>query len=127
MNAEAAIAVTVAACAALVDVRTGRIPDALTLVALGAGLGMSKGLAGLASALLGAGVALAACMTVRRLGGGDVKLLIALGALLGALDVLATAAIAYAVFLVLPPKIVRPAGPPIFIGVAVVTALEFLC
>lgn len=90
-------AVIVAMVAALLDVRTGKIPNWLTLGALALGLLERAGLAVLADgpsalplALLAslAGAALAGAVPLmmfrmRALGGGDVKLFAALGALFG--------------------------------------------
>jgi len=78
-----------AAFAAGCDVRTGRIPNALTFGAAAAGFTFSAvhaGPGGLATSLLGclAGLALFLPLFVLRgMGGGDVKLLAAIGAWLG--------------------------------------------
>lgn len=84
-------ATLLAAAAAFFDHRTGRIPDALTLGALGAALvvsaaagGVRAGLASLLGALIVALVPLG-LHAMGGIGGGDVKLLAALGALLGTL------------------------------------------
>jgi prepilin peptidase CpaA len=90
-----AAAVLVVALAAVVfDVRTRRIPNALTFGAAGAGLAfalMTGGLSAAAGSLLGwivgAGLFFP-IFALRGMGAGDVKLLAALGAWLGAVDVL---------------------------------------
>ncbi|UJR83801.1 A24 family peptidase [Sandaracinus amylolyticus] len=86
----AAIAATlVAALGAWTDARTGRIPNAITLPALGLAL-IAHGIAGGADALLTAALGTVAAGLVPYLlfrkgamGGGDVKLFAALGAMLG--------------------------------------------
>jgi prepilin peptidase CpaA len=85
----AVLAVAVAAVAAVTDHRTGHIPNWLTLPALFAGLFLG-GMIGAAEGLLRSFFGALLCGAVpwllwRRgaLGGGDVKLLAALGALLG--------------------------------------------
>ena len=80
--------VTVALAAGWFDVRERRIPNALTVSALGFALVMAVlgGLPGLGAGLLGAGLCLLLTLPlflVRGLGGGDVKLLVAFGAFLG--------------------------------------------
>lgn len=78
--------------AAWSDARTGRIPNLLTLPVLPLGLllgALDSGLLGLGSALLGACLCLAVPYVLFRasrgtaIGGGDVKLFAAVGALLG--------------------------------------------
>ena len=74
--------------AAGLDVRTGRIPNVLTLGGLISGLLLRAwgGADALAHGLLGAGLALLVALpffAVRALGGGDVKLLVVVGAFLG--------------------------------------------
>lgn len=78
--------------AAFTDARSGTIPNRLTLPGLGLGLALGAlggGAWGLGSALLGAALCFLAPYVVFRgsrgvaIGGGDVKLLSALGALLG--------------------------------------------
>jgi prepilin peptidase CpaA len=83
-------ALVLALAAAVVDARTGRIPNRLTMTGLAAGLlaGLSTGgpagvLAPFASALE-AGLVPLLLYRAGAMGGGDVKLLAALGALLGA-------------------------------------------
>lgn len=87
-----AVAVMTGLIAAVTDLRTGRIPNWLTLSAsiLGVvGSGISQGVRGLVLSLLGAvfcgavpGIVYKASAG-RGIGGGDIKLFIALGALLG--------------------------------------------
>lgn len=80
--------VFVCACCA-VDVRTRRIPNALTgsVLLLGACLNAGlHGMSGLTSSLAGAGlmlVLLLAPFALGGIGGGDVKMMIAIGALIG--------------------------------------------
>jgi prepilin peptidase CpaA len=74
--------------AAGLDVRSGRIPNPLTLGGLMLGLLLRAlgGVDALAHGLLGAGLALLLALpffAVRALGGGDVKLLVVVGAFLG--------------------------------------------
>jgi prepilin peptidase CpaA len=74
--------------AAFLDVRTGRIPNTLTLGGLIAGLLLRafEGIEPLAHGVLGAGLALLIALpffALRALGGGDVKLLIVVGAFMG--------------------------------------------
>lgn len=86
--------VTLVICvvAAWTDVRTGRIPNKLTVTGLGLGLALSiasGGLRGLLLSVVGALVAALVPLLLFRfkaMGGGDVKLFAALGALLGAGD-----------------------------------------
>lgn len=80
--------VTVALAAAWFDVKERRIPNALTVTALGIALltALLGGLPGLGASLAGAGLCLLLALPfflVRGLGGGDVKLLVAFGAFLG--------------------------------------------
>lgn len=83
----AALALAAAAC--WTDLRTRRIPNALVLAGLAAGLalnGRDAGLAGAGTSLAGGAVGLALFlpfMILGGMGGGDVKLMAALGSLLG--------------------------------------------
>jgi prepilin peptidase CpaA len=85
----AVIALAIGFAACVTDVRTRRIPNALTFGAAALGLafhGVAGGFAGLWTAALGwlVGVALfLPFFLLRGMGGGDVKLLAALGAWLG--------------------------------------------
>jgi prepilin peptidase CpaA len=84
-----AVALVAAGTAAVIDLRTGRIPNALTAGTAAAGLALAAaGMTGLspAMALGGAAVGLALMLPGHLLGGtgaGDVKLMAALGMLLG--------------------------------------------
>ena len=84
-----ALIVAVACVAAWSDVRTRRIPNALTVTALAAALALSLaggGVAQMLGALGAAGVVLLLgipLFALGLLGGGDVKLMIAFGAALG--------------------------------------------
>jgi prepilin peptidase CpaA len=74
--------------AALLDLRSRRIPNAITVVGLLVALALraTLGLAALGAGLAGAGVALAVVLplfALRGMGGGDAKLLIMAGAFLG--------------------------------------------
>lgn len=80
--------VTVALAAAWFDVRERRIPNALTVPALGIAMlfALLGGFPELGASLAGAGLCLVLSLPfflVRGLGGGDVKLLVAFGAFLG--------------------------------------------
>lgn len=90
MTAFELIPAVVASVAALIDVRTRRIPNWLTFAALAAGVlvqVMRAGIAGVPVALGGAVLGLGLLLpfyVIRAVGAGDVKLLAALGALVGA-------------------------------------------
>lgn len=118
-NALAAVlAFATAAVAAFTDHRTGRIPNALTVPAFLAGLalGGDVALAGMA-ACLGAPLFLFAR---GRLGAGDVKLLGALGALLGARDGVTLELVATGLFFLLPHRrILHRLGPTILVATAI--------
>jgi prepilin peptidase CpaA len=82
------VIVTVALVSGWYDVRERRIPNALTVSALAAALliAVSAGLPSLGASLLGGGLCLLLAyplFRMRGLGGGDVKLMVAFGALLG--------------------------------------------
>ncbi len=83
------LALALASVAALIDVRSGRIPNAITYpaIALGLALGLAPGAdPGLGARGLGLAVGFGpsfALFLAGVLGGGDVKLLAALGALVG--------------------------------------------
>lgn len=85
----AGVAMVAAGAAAVVDVRTGRIPNALTASAAATGLTLALfgvGSDGIAAALAGGALGLALMLPGHLLGGtgaGDVKLMGALGTLLG--------------------------------------------
>src|SRR4029077_1700113 len=84
-----ALAVLVAACAAISDVRQRRIPNLLTYPAMVAGLLLQGMLHGWKGLLLGAGGGLIfggvflLFYLVRAMGAGDVKLAAALGCIVG--------------------------------------------
>jgi len=92
------ITVAIAAVAAAIDMKTGRIPNALTFGATLAALlyhTIDGGASGFAWALAGCGIGLALFFPFFALGGlgaGDVKLVAALGTWLGPLGVLRLAA-----------------------------------
>ena len=77
------------AVAVVTDLRTGKIYNKLTVPCAAAGVGLgaaAEGLSGAGDRLLGAAVVLGAVLLLSRLarlGGGDAKLLIAVGALKG--------------------------------------------
>jgi prepilin peptidase CpaA len=83
------LAVAVATVAVFTDLRSRRIPNWLTLSVLCTGLlvqAVSAGAPGVASALIGSGLGLGVLLPfylLHVIGAGDVKLLAALGALLG--------------------------------------------
>jgi len=83
------VALVVALAGCVTDLRTRRIPNALTLSAAGAAVvfhGLDAGLAGIGQSVAGFAVGLALFLplfALRGLGGGDVKLLAALGAWIG--------------------------------------------
>ncbi|WP_181699729.1 A24 family peptidase [Chthonobacter albigriseus] len=83
-----ALAVACVAPAAWFDHRTGRIPNWLTYGSLGAGLvlGLTGGLVGLGGSVLGmlaASAVFVVAFAAGSCGGGDVKLMAALGAIVG--------------------------------------------
>ena len=84
-----ALAVAVAACAAVSDVKERRIPNLLTYPALVAGLLLQGALHGWKGLLLGAGGGLLfggvflLFYLVRAMGAGDVKLAAAIGSIVG--------------------------------------------
>ena len=88
------------AAACWTDLRARRIPNALVLLGLAAGLFLNaraEGIAGIGSSLLGFAVGLALFlpfMLLGGMGGGDVKLLAALGSLVGPGDVVKLALVA---------------------------------
>lgn len=115
-----AAALLLASAAAFFDLRTGRIPNAVTLPAIALGLLLPDGSA------LGAltCAALPLWLFLRRhLGGGDVKLLVALGALLGARAGLAVEALAIGLAAVADRQRL---GPWVLCAVGVVTLLNRL-
>jgi prepilin peptidase CpaA len=86
------LAFVVSAIAAVTDLRTGRIPNALTLPAMAAGIVLAAAFGGASGALVSVGGLFVAGLVPallyrstrgRAIGGGDVKLFAALGALLG--------------------------------------------
>jgi prepilin peptidase CpaA len=88
------VAVATAAAAVATDLRARRIPNWLTASACLLGLGLNAALGGgdgALRALLGAGLGfalLAPFYQLRAIGAGDVKLLIAIGALVGPADLI---------------------------------------
>lgn len=90
MNPEFAMASFILGVAAYIDWKEHRVPNWLTFSALGCALGyhaVGAGLSGLGAALLGAGVGLATLVIpylLRGMGAGDVKLMMAVGAWVGA-------------------------------------------
>jgi prepilin peptidase CpaA len=86
MAAPHVIALVVALVGCVTDLRTRRIPNALTFSAAATAVvfhGIDAGLAGIGHSLAGLAVGLALFLplfALRGLGGGDVKLLAALGA-----------------------------------------------
>ncbi len=93
-------ALLLALTAVVTDLRNRTIPNVLTVTGLGLGLAVNtivSGPAGLTRALIGAGVGLAVFLPfflLQGMGGGDVKLMAAIGACLGTLGVLRVALIA---------------------------------
>ena len=94
VTGDRACALVVAVVAAGWDLKTRRIPNRLTFGAAIAGLAyhvLTGGLAGLGQSAGGLAVGLAVFMipfALRGMGGGDVKLMAALGAWIGPLDAL---------------------------------------
>jgi prepilin peptidase CpaA len=86
MDTARLLGVAIAAAAAGADLRWRRVPKALTIGGLAAGLGWHLWAGGLPPALMAAAAGLLLglpLLQLRVLGGGDVKLLAALGAVLG--------------------------------------------
>jgi prepilin peptidase CpaA len=87
------VAIWTAAAAGFTDLRTRRIPNSLVLIALAGGLCLNAfagGALGVLRSLAGAGLGLALFLpffVLGGMGGGDVKLLAALGSLVGPLEV----------------------------------------
>lgn len=133
-----ALAVSIAALAATVDARSGRIPDAIVatavlptfVVVVAAAAGSGSGRQAVGAALLGA-LAFAAPLFIshmvspRAIGFGDVKLAAALGAALGlvapglGLVALCIAAAATATFGVVTRRTSLPFGPGLVLGAIV--------
>ena len=91
------IAVLAASIAAVTDLRSRRIPNWLCAAALALGVGLHgwlDGPSGVVVALIGAGLGLAMLLplyAIKALGAGDVKLLAAIGAVLGPQSLLTVA------------------------------------
>ena len=87
---QAGIALLLAGAAGFIDLHTGRIPNRLTLAGMGVGLALGAIVGGPRGALLALAAALVTAtiplllFKFNAMGGGDVKLLAGLGALLGA-------------------------------------------
>jgi prepilin peptidase CpaA len=88
MTLQAPAAVALVLVAAAVDVRRGRIPDRLTYSAMALGLALATlGGPGIQASVAGWGIAALLFLALYRLhsiGGGDVKLMMAIGAIKGA-------------------------------------------
>lgn len=116
----AAAALLTAAAAAFIDMRRGRIPDALTYGALGFGLGVSCILGMQTFLCTVSAVAFVILIATYvetasfRLCGGDIKLMAALGAILGILGLVFVTLGVFVILHVIPPKITRPMAPIIF-------------
>lgn len=116
-------ALAIAVCAAWFDWRARRIPNWLTLTALAIAIAIG-GLDAIAGAILCASIPLV-LWSRGVLGGGDVKLLAALGATQAFAGVMGAAA-AFVFVIGAPPKIMRPLAPAIAVGVALSCLSEVL-
>lgn len=125
-NARAAAALALAMGAAFVDARRRRIPNALVAAGLLAAFALSAAdghwwlFAGL---LVGP---LLYAWPGHIVGGGDVKLAAAIGALIGPVCGLGVLSVAVAIYYALPPRIFRPFAPCVFIGTATAFIIEVL-
>lgn len=122
----AAVVVTVAATG--FDLATRRIPNFITVPAILGGA-LLAGVSWFAVSGVLAAIAVWAAVeaTGRDLGGGDLKLLAAIGSLLGPLAVVLVALVASGVFLLLPRRIEQPVAPLILVGVLVFSIGALLC
>lgn len=123
------LALPLLAIAAVTDARTRRIPNALTIGAIVVGLALAVARGELAAAALGVvagGVPALLASLGRRMaiGGGDVKLLAACGAIAGAVEVLVLELVAVAVLRMLPARIQRPLAPVVLASAAFVLCLR---
>jgi prepilin peptidase CpaA len=112
MTAGIAVTLGTAIIAGVCDWRTSRIPNALTYSAIAIGLGLAvltDSDAALWGLVTGAGIGLLLFVS-GGLGGGDVKLIAAIGTLLGASRIIEVVAIAIAIAALLALAIVARAG-----------------
>jgi Flp pilus assembly protein protease CpaA len=118
----ALVAVMLAGAAAYTDARTGRVPSVLTLPVLLLALVVAPSTA--LAAMVVCGVVPFFLAMNDRMGGGDFKLFLAVGACLGMVSGLLVEYLVLALISAMPPRIRRPAAPAIFAGVLAVVVLR---
>lgn len=118
-----ALAIVAVAVATVFDLRTRRIPDTLSLLVIGVALGHAVDGVAFVLAVSGGAVVLGSALllerTGHRFGGGDLKMLVAVGALLGPIFGLSALVASLVALRAAPARIERPLGPFLFLGVVV--------
>jgi prepilin peptidase CpaA len=116
------VAIGLAIIAAISDIRTGKVSNSLTIPAMVFGVALG-GVLALPCLLTCGALAIAVQRGGRVLGAGDLKLLAAMGALLGPAGVLATLLVVVGVVIDRAPAIRRPLAPDVLGAVLVVSLL----